>query len=274
MRPEPGRDPRPGPARYAGGPGGRHGLSARPGHPQDRAAFEQVLAEGKQGGKTRREPRVLRIPGTTGQSRNYAVRFISLTEETGLLCARDVTGQTQREQRQNACTSVEDVARLLRSRICADADFTEIFDIATGRRIRSGADLDPMTLSEVETLEEFFRRLEADIHPADRPQLIACAAGVLALDPGTAAFWDARHVWRVRMGERDGEPVWRWHEATFLYKGCSEKQTRALEVIGHNWVHDESKDQSVSCTVDGFEYWYCSNKDCKAFEHRPLRKHE
>ena len=161
-------------------------------HPQDRETFNLILAEGRQGEKARREPRVLRVPGSAGQNRYHAVRFISLTEETGLLCGRDVTGQTRQEQRRNACTTVEDVARLLRSRICADADFTEIFDIATGRRIRSGADLDPMTLSNVESLEDFFRRLEGDIHPADRLRLIACAADVLALDPGTATFRDVR----------------------------------------------------------------------------------
>ena len=203
-------------------------------HPQDREAFRQVLAEGRQAGKVRREPRGLRIPDSAGQSRLHSVRFISLTGESGLLCGRDVTGQTLREQRQNACATVEDVARLLRSRICADADFTEIFDIVTGRRLRTGADLDPLTLSEVETLEDFFWHLEADVHPADRPRLIACAADVLALDPGTATFWDVRHVWRVRMGERDGEPVWRWHEVTFLYMPDEEPGSGALYILSRD----------------------------------------
>ena len=203
-------------------------------HPQDREAFSLVLTEGRQGEKARREPRVLRVPGPTGQNQYYAVRFISLTEESGLLCGRDVTGQTRLERKQKDSTSVENVARLLRTRICADADFTEIFDIATGRRIRSGADLDPLALSNVESLEDFFRRLEADIHPADRPQLIACAADVLALDPETATFWDVRHVWRVRMGERNGEPMWRWHETTFLYMPDEEPESGALYILSRD----------------------------------------
>ena len=77
-------------------------------HSLDRESFDLVLAEGRQGGRVRRD-----------------------------------------------YTSVEDVARLLRARICPGADFTEIFDIARGRRIPSGADLDPMTLSDVGTLEFF-----------------------------------------------------------------------------------------------------------------------
>lgn len=207
-----------------------HGLI----YPQDREAFDQVMAEGGQAEKVRREPRVLRVRESTGENRYYAVRFISLAKDTGLLCCRDVTGQTRWEQKQISCASVEDVGRLLRSHICADADFTEFFDISTGRRIRSGVDLDPLALSDVETLQGFFRRLEVDIHPADRPQFIACAAYVLALDPGTATFWYVRHIWRIRMGERDGEPVWRWHETIFLYMPDEEPEGGVLYILSRD----------------------------------------
>lgn len=203
-------------------------------YPQDREAFDQVLAEGRQAEKVRREPQVLRVPGSAGENQYYAIRFISLAQDTGLLCCRDVTGQTRWEQKQISYASVEDVGRLLRSHICADADFTEIFDIATGRRIPSGVDLDPLALSDVDTLEDFFRQLEADIHPVDRPQFIACASYVLALDPGTATFWCVRHVWRVRMGERDGEPVWRWHETIFLYMPDEDPEGGVLYILSRD----------------------------------------
>ena len=56
-----------------------------------------------------------------------------------------------------------------------------------------------------------------------------------------------------------------------LHEGCNETQTRELEVIGHNWVHDASKDQAVTCTEDGYEYWYCSNPhEDTVYEHRNI----